>query len=114
MAANYEGFLDRYPLSTVTEETYDAAVIHADELVRSVCLAAISATDEDAQTAIEKATYDQIAAWLETGDSNDLAGYAAGVSLTIGDFTIGGQPAAVSPRAVRTLRTAGLLQMYGA
>jgi hypothetical protein len=111
--ATYPQFQARYPASTLPEAGFTALATHASDLVTATVTAPYDTTDTDIIAAFANATCDQIAAWAETGDSNDLAGYAPGVSMTLGDLTVNGQPARVSPRTVRTLRTAGLLAIYG-
>lgn len=107
-------FRARYPQHQATDTDITALTSHAYALVLSCVLAATDPTDSTVEGVIKDATCDQIAAWLETGDSNDLAGYAADTEITVGGFTVKGQPARVSPRAVRTLKTARLTTPVGA
>ena len=112
----WDTYVTRYDhlSSAATSHIVELLAIHAIELVNSVIVAPYDPTDATIQTVIKNAVVDQIAAWLETGDDNDLAGYAPTVSMTLGDLTVNGQPAVVSPRTLRTLRNAGLLQLWGA
>lgn len=112
---SYDGFKARYTASSLSEPEYNALVVHAAELVSFHILAGYTDADTAKVTAIENATYDQIATWEETGDGNDLAGYARGTEMQLGgSLKIVGQPASFSPRALRTLWAAGLLRLYGA
>jgi|OM-RGC.v1.028821938 hypothetical protein len=107
-------FRARYPQSDATDAVIAALTGHAHDLVLSCVLASHDLTDAETVAAIKAATCDQIAAWLETGDSNDLAGYAADTEITVGGFTVKGQPSRVAPRAVRTLKAARLTTPVGA
>lgn len=107
-------FRARYPQHPATDTAIAALTPHAHALVLSCVLAAYDTTDVTITGVISDATCDQVAAWLETGDSNDLAGYATDTEITVGGFTVKGQPARVSPRAVRTLKTARLTTPVGA
>jgi hypothetical protein len=111
--STYEAYQARYALSGLDETSFDALHIHASELVDSCCLSGYDETDEDILAILSDATCDQIAAWVETGDGNNLAGYARSTEMTVGDLTIKGQPAMRSPRMVQTLRRAGLTTPYG-
>jgi hypothetical protein len=103
-------FQTRYPANPATQAEVNALAPHAETLIKSFIT--YPYTDDDAPE-INNAITDQIAAWIETGVSNDLAGYASNTSMSLGDLTISGQPAHISPRAVRVLRAAGLLQLIG-
>jgi len=106
-------FQTRYPGNPATQNEVNALALHAETLIKSIITYPYSETDTTTATAITNATADQVAAWIETGVSNDLAGYANDTSMSLGDLSISGQPAHVSPRAVRVLRSAGLLQILG-
>lgn len=112
--ASWEDFQTRYPNTAATQTQVEALLEHATELVNETVIAPYDPDDQTIQTVLTNATCDQVAAWIETGDDNDLAGYAPTVSISLGDLTVNGQPARVSPRTVRTLRNAGLLQLWGA
>jgi len=73
----------------------------------------LSPTGDDALTVKEAACH-QVAAWVEAGTGTDLAGYNRDVTVSVDGLTVSGQPAQVSPRALRVLRLAGLLNLPGA
>lgn len=112
--ATYEAFTARYPTSTATQTAVDALIPHASDLIAATILAPYNPADTTTALVISNAICDQVAAWLETGSSNDLAGYAPGISIKVDGLEVSGQPAAVSPRALRTLRAFGLLTPMGA
>lgn len=107
-------FAAHYPTGTASTAEIAALYPHAYALILDTVLAPWDPNDADTLNVLCDAAVHQVAAWIETGDGNDLAGYAASTSMSLGGLTINGQPAPVSPRAVRALRAAGLLNLYGA
>jgi hypothetical protein len=111
--ALWSDFVERYPATTAAAGEVEILSIHASELIDSVCFYRYDTTDLTVKQVLTNATCDQIAQWLETGDSNQLTGYAINTPMTLGTLTINGQPARVAPRALQTLRHAGLLNIIG-
>lgn len=103
-------FALRYPTlaDAMSEAALAALLHHASAAVSAACLAYFDPTDPNAVAALKDATCHQTASWVEVGDTQDLAGYDKATTIDLGDFSIGGMPARLSPRAIRSLRGAGL------
>lgn len=113
--ADADDFAAFYPseAEAADEDALTALLSHASRVVEEYILAACDITDNDTAAALQAAVCHQVAAWLEVGDSHDLAGYARGVGVSLGDLSISGQPAPIAPRAIRVLKLAGLTTPYG-
>lgn len=106
-------FQTRYPLSAVSQAEVEGLYTHANELITDHITYPYDANETETATAIKNATFDQIEAWVEVGQLQEHGGYKTSTSVSIGDLTISGQPSFISPRAIRTLRQAGLLRIIG-
>ena len=98
----------------VSEAALAALLHHASAAVSAACLAYFDPSDATAVAALRDATCHQTAMWVEVGDTHDLAGFDKATTIDLGDFSIGGMPARLSPRAIRSLRGAGLTMPWEA
>jgi hypothetical protein len=78
-----------------------------DEATLSRAQDAYDSSDEDASSAVTRATCDQVEFWIEVSENFDVAGLRG--SLVAGRLQIHPVPYLLGVRAKRTLRNAGLL-----
>ena len=114
--ATVEDFTRLYPTlaDALNTAALEALLHHASAAVSAACLAYFDPSDPTATAALKDATCHQTASWVEVGDTHDLAGYDKATTIDLGDFSIGGMPARLSPRAIRSLRGAGLTMPWEA
>lgn len=96
--------------SVYSDTELTAMIANAREVIDFYAHIGSDAIEADAaKTAAYKvAVFHQMAAWLETTQNSDLAGYSPTTSISLGDITVSGQPSKLSPRARRVILTNGL------
>lgn len=103
----------RYPALTLDESVVEAMLPHAVDLITYHIVAAYAYTHVETNTRIANAVCDQVAHWLEFGETGDLADYPVGTVIRVGELSYP-VPPTLAPRAARQLALSGLTTPHGA